>query len=36
MTGTPKGVGTYARGDIFIGKIFSKNKLLIESKWEVK
>jgi 2-keto-4-pentenoate hydratase/2-oxohepta-3-ene-1,7-dioic acid hydratase in catechol pathway len=35
MSGTPKGVGTYKVGDIFIGKIFSGDKLIIESKWEV-
>jgi len=35
MSGTPKGVGNYKTGDLFIGKIYSNNTLLIESKWEV-
>jgi len=35
MSGTPKGVGNYNVGDIFIGKIYSKDELLIESKWLV-
>ncbi|MFT7004871.1 MAG: 2-keto-4-pentenoate hydratase/2-oxohepta-3-ene-1,7-dioic acid hydratase in catechol pathway [Sulfurimonas sp.] len=35
MSGTPKGVGTYKVGDVFIGKIFSSDKLMVESKWEV-
>jgi 2-keto-4-pentenoate hydratase/2-oxohepta-3-ene-1,7-dioic acid hydratase in catechol pathway len=33
MSGTPKGVGTYKKDDIFIGKIFDDNKLLIKSQW---
>ena len=33
MTGTPKGVGTYKKGDIFIGKIFSDDNLLVETQW---
>ena len=36
MTGTPKGVGTYKQGDIFIGKIYHDDVLLVETKWEVK
>jgi len=36
MSGTPKGVGTYNIGDIFIGKIFCDNKLLVQSEWKVK
>jgi len=36
MTGTPKGVAAINRGDIFAGKIFSKNKLLVESTWIVE
>lgn len=36
MSGTPKGVGNYKIGDLFVGKIFSQDKLLIESKWKVK
>ncbi|MCD6260119.1 MAG: fumarylacetoacetate hydrolase family protein [Helicobacteraceae bacterium] len=35
MSGTPKGVGNYRVGDLFIGKIYSNDKLLLESKWEV-
>ena len=35
MSGTPKGVGTYKINDIFIGKIFYDDKLIVESKWEV-
>lgn len=30
MTGTPKGVGAFKIGDNFIGKIFYKDKLLVE------
>ena len=36
MSGTPKGVGSYSIGDIFIGKIYSNNKLLVEMRWEVE
>lgn len=36
MTGTPKGVGIINSGDIFSGKIFEKDTLLIESTWEVQ
>jgi len=35
MTGTPKGVGKINLGDCFIGKLFSKDKLLIEAHWTV-
>ncbi|MEA2016841.1 MAG: fumarylacetoacetate hydrolase family protein [Campylobacterota bacterium] len=35
MSGTPKGVGNYNIGDIFIGKIYCNNNLLIDSKWTV-
>ena len=35
MSGTPKGVSTYAKGDKFIGQILSKNKVLLEEVWEV-
>lgn len=35
MTGTPKGVGTYKKGDYFVGKIFCKDKLMIEQNWIV-
>ena len=36
MTGTPKGVGPINSGDKFIGKIFEKNKLVVEGFWVVK
>lgn len=29
MTGTPKGVGSFIKDDIFVGKIFSSGKELI-------
>ncbi len=35
MTGTPKGVGVINHGDIFTGRIFAKNTLLVESTWAV-
>ena len=36
MSGTPKGVGTYKLNDEFIGKIYYKDELLVESSWRVK
>lgn len=36
MTGTPSGVGIVNDGDKFIGRIFSKNKLLVEDSWIVQ
>ena len=36
MSGTPKGVGTYKKGDIFEGKIYLENKLLLKKTWIVK
>ena len=36
MSGTPKGVGTYKRGDTFLGQIFSDRTLLIEKEWQVQ
>ncbi len=36
MSGTPKGVNTYTIRDTFIGRIYSDEKLLVESKWIVK
>lgn len=33
MTGTPKGVGTYKRGDIFFGKLYSDLTCLLEVTW---
>ncbi len=35
MSGTPKGVGSYKSNDKFVGKIFCKDKLLVESSWIV-
>jgi len=35
MSGTPKGVGTYAVGDRFLGQIFSGDELLVEGAWVV-
>ena len=35
MSGTPKGVSTYQIGDTFVGRIYSDQKLLIESSWKV-
>jgi 2-keto-4-pentenoate hydratase/2-oxohepta-3-ene-1,7-dioic acid hydratase in catechol pathway len=36
MTGTPAGVGVVTRGDQFTGKIFDKDKLLVEASWTVQ
>lgn len=36
MSGTPKGVGNYKLGDEFIGRIYSGDKLLVESSWIVQ
>ena len=36
MSGTPKGVGTYAVGDRFVGQIFLGDALLLEKEWIVK
>jgi 2-keto-4-pentenoate hydratase/2-oxohepta-3-ene-1,7-dioic acid hydratase in catechol pathway len=36
MTGTPKGVGTINIGDLFSGKIFNNDELLLEASWQVK
>lgn len=35
MSGTPKGVNTYQVGDQFVGRIYSNQKLLVESRWIV-
>ncbi len=35
MTGTPKGVGKFNIGDIFLGKIISKSKVIIEKEFKV-
>ncbi|HFD14452.1 MAG TPA: FAA hydrolase family protein [Epsilonproteobacteria bacterium] len=36
MSGTPKGVGTYSVGDIFLGQLYSGETLLVEQEWEVE
>ena len=36
MSGTPKGVGPVNTGDGFAGKIFEKEKLIVEGFWVVK
>ena len=33
MTGTPKGVGVVAQGDVFLGKVFAADTLLTEVTW---
>jgi len=35
MSGTPKGVATYNKGDIFKGEIYCNNKLLVSSEFIV-
>lgn len=34
MSGTPKGVSTYETGQIFVGRVYSDEQLLIEQTWE--
>ena len=36
MTGTPRGVGPVRSGDRYLGRIFDKDKLLVEGSWVVK
>ncbi len=36
MSGTPKGVGTFSKGDKFLGKITYKNNTIVEKEWIVK
>lgn len=36
MTGTPKGVGKFCVGDIFVGRILDKDKILIEETFIVQ
>jgi 2-keto-4-pentenoate hydratase/2-oxohepta-3-ene-1,7-dioic acid hydratase in catechol pathway len=36
MTGTPKGVATYAMDDVFIAKIYIDSKLIIDEEFKVK
>jgi len=35
MSGTPKGVGTYKKNDIFEGKLYLEDELLVSSSWVV-
>ena len=35
MSGTPKGVGTYAKGDSFVGEVFYDEELLVRGVWVV-
>jgi len=35
MTGTPAGVGKIHAGDMFLGKIYNKDQLLVEQSWSV-
>lgn len=36
MSGTPKGVATYNRGDRFVGRVYSNDRLLVEKMWTVQ
>ena len=36
MTGTPSGVGVVNRGDIFVGRIFDDETLLISKEWQAR
>ena len=36
MSGTPKGVGRYKKGDVFIGRIYENDHLLVETEFIVK
>ena len=36
MSGTPKGVGYFEKGDIFEAKIYENEKLILEYTWIVK
>ena len=33
MTGTPKGVGPVNSGDRYLGKVFEKEKLVVQGYW---
>jgi len=35
MSGTPKGVGTYAKGDSFAGEVYFDGELLVRGSWVV-
>lgn len=36
MSGTPKGVGSFKKGDVFVGKIFANSKEVSSSEWTVQ
>jgi len=36
MSGTPKGVGSFKSGDIFVGKIFVSKKEIVSKEWITK
>ena len=36
MTGTPAGVGVVNSGDVFVGKVYNKDTLLVEKNWYIK
>jgi 2-keto-4-pentenoate hydratase/2-oxohepta-3-ene-1,7-dioic acid hydratase in catechol pathway len=36
MSGTPKGVGNYQKGDIFEAKIYENKKEILNAKWVVE
>jgi len=36
MSGTPKGVATYNRGDRFVGRVYANDRLLVEKEWTVQ
>jgi len=36
MSGTPKGVSTYAVGQTFVGRVYSDKTLLVEAAWTVR
>jgi len=35
MSGTPKGVATYSKGDVFLGEIYVDEKLLLQEEFKV-
>ena len=36
MSGTPKGVGTYKAGQIFVGRVYAGSELRVEQEWVVR
>jgi len=36
MSGTPKGVGNYSKNDVFVGKIYTNEQLILTAKWIVR